>query len=148
MIPASQKSQHIDQLLTDYKIDVKWRDWWWDELGLAALNDRQVIIRPIRSFKTYVIALHEIGHLVGANKYDSCLEQEAQAWMWAARNSIIWSLRKHTYMQEMLMSHKAFAMNDKRFKIPGDGSAFDYMMYGKYIGDLDNYQYTYYGTTT
>lgn len=43
----------------------------------------EIAIPEIRGQVTYLIALHEIGHLVGAGRSAPRLEAEANAWVWA-----------------------------------------------------------------
>lgn len=52
---------------------------------------RTLLIRvpPIRGQVSYFVALHEIGHLVGAGRAGRRLEKEAAAWQWALANSIV-----------------------------------------------------------
>ena len=48
---------------------------------------RQIAIPPIRGQVSYFIALHEIGHLIGPGRSAPRLEAEANAWLWALRNT-------------------------------------------------------------
>lgn len=47
----------------------------------------EISIPPIKGQVSYFIALHEIGHLVGPGRSAPRLEAEANAWLWALRNS-------------------------------------------------------------
>jgi hypothetical protein len=47
----------------------------------------EIAIPPIKGQVTYFVALHEIGHLVGPGRSAPRLEAEANAWVWALRNS-------------------------------------------------------------
>jgi hypothetical protein len=47
----------------------------------------EIAIPEIRGQVTYLIALHEIGHLVGAGRSAPRLESEANAWVWALENT-------------------------------------------------------------
>lgn len=47
----------------------------------------EIAIPEIRGQVTYLIALHEIGHLVGAGRSAPRLEAEANAWVWALDNT-------------------------------------------------------------
>lgn len=46
-------------------------------------------IPPVRGQVTYLIALHEIGHLVGPGRSGTRLEREAAAWRYALRESLV-----------------------------------------------------------
>jgi len=48
---------------------------------------RLIRVPPIRGQVSYFVALHEIGHLVGAGRSGRRLEKEAAAWTWALANS-------------------------------------------------------------
>ena len=50
---------------------------------------RQIAVPEIRGQVSYFIALHEIGHLVGRGRSAPRLEAEANAWLWALRNSSV-----------------------------------------------------------
>ncbi len=52
---------------------------------------RTVAIRipPVRGQVTYLIALHEIGHLIGPGRSGTRLEKEAAAWRWALAEALV-----------------------------------------------------------
>lgn len=50
-------------------------------------GDLEIAIPEIRGQVTYLIALHEIGHLVGFGRSAPRLESEANAWIWALENT-------------------------------------------------------------
>jgi hypothetical protein len=50
---------------------------------------REIAIPEIRGQVSYFIALHEIGHLVGAGRSAPRLEAEANAWLWALQNCAV-----------------------------------------------------------
>lgn len=45
----------------------------------------EIAIPEIRGQVSYLIALHEIGHLIGPGRSAPRLESEANAWLWALR---------------------------------------------------------------
>jgi hypothetical protein len=47
----------------------------------------EIAVPEIRGQVTYLVALHEIGHLIGAGRSAPRLEAEANAWVWALENS-------------------------------------------------------------
>jgi hypothetical protein len=50
---------------------------------------REISVPPIKGQVTYFIALHEIGHLIGPGRSAPRLEAEANAWLWALRNTAV-----------------------------------------------------------
>lgn len=44
---------------------------------------REISIPPVRGQVSYFVALHELGHLIGAGRSAPRLEAEANAWIWA-----------------------------------------------------------------
>jgi len=54
-------------------------------------TERRLLIRipPVRGQVSYFVALHEIGHLVGDGRSGRRLEQEAAAWRYALRESVV-----------------------------------------------------------
>ncbi len=79
---------HIEQLCAAHDIElagssgrgraIRWRG-----------GRLQISIPPIRGQVSYFIALHEIGHLVGPGRSAPRLESEANAWLWALRNTAV-----------------------------------------------------------
>lgn len=57
--------------------------------GIAYRKDRRVTIPEIRGQVSYLVALHEIGHIVIRPEPPLRLQQEAAAWRWALDNSIV-----------------------------------------------------------
>ncbi len=68
----------------------------------AELDKNAILIKPIKSTITYVLCLHELGHLLSkkALKARQELMCEAYAWQWAERNAIVWNdvARRHRDM--------------------------------------------------
>lgn len=79
---------HVEELCDRYEIEltgssargraIRWRG------GRLAIS-----IPPIRGQVSYLIALHEIGHLVGPGRSAPRLEAEANAWLWALEHSAV-----------------------------------------------------------
>ena len=57
--------------------------------GRGRTRTLHIRIPPIRGQVTYLVALHEIGHLVGPGRSGTRLEKEAAAWRWAIEHSIV-----------------------------------------------------------
>jgi hypothetical protein len=57
--------------------------------GRGRTSTLHIRIPPIRGQVTYLVALHEIGHLVGPGRSGTRLEKEAAAWRWAVEHSLV-----------------------------------------------------------
>ena len=85
---VEQMEAHVEHLCAEHGIElsgasargraIRWRG------GRLAIS-----IPPIRGQVSYFIALHEIGHLVGAGRSAPRLEAEANAWLWALEHSAV-----------------------------------------------------------
>ena len=79
---------HVEELCDEYGIEIvgasrRGRATRWTG------GRRQISIPEIRGQVSYFVALHEIGHLVGAGRSAPRLEAEANAWLWALRNCAV-----------------------------------------------------------
>lgn len=84
----SELEAHIKTLCETHNITVQDRV---SGGGRSWKKTRTVSIKPIKSMKTYFIALHEIGHIVHPLGSGSGLrlEKEYYAWEWAIENSLV-----------------------------------------------------------
>ena len=57
--------------------------------GRASKRDRTISIKPVKTQRTYITALHEIGHIVGRGRSGTRLQQEAAAWQYVLDTSIV-----------------------------------------------------------
>ena len=73
---------HIFWLCRKHKIKIKFRPG----RGQASPSRRIIYIAPIRDKFSYLVALHEIGHIVSADSAHP-LTREVQAWKYAIRTS-------------------------------------------------------------
>lgn len=83
---VEQMEAHVERLCTEHGIELtgssaRGRAIRWRGGGL------EISIPPIRGQVSYFVALHEIGHLIGPGRSAPRLEAEANAWVWALRNS-------------------------------------------------------------
>jgi hypothetical protein len=79
---------HIEDLCRQYGIElvgssargraIRWRG-----------GRLEISIPPIRGQVSYLIALHEIGHLVGKGRSAPRLESEANAWLFALEHTVV-----------------------------------------------------------
>ncbi|HET7380956.1 MAG TPA: hypothetical protein VFJ24_13005 [Gaiellales bacterium] len=87
---SAQLDEHIAALCARHAID-----WSVGGRGRAEVvgsgKRRRYRIRtpPVRGQVSYLVALHEIGHLVGPGRSGTRLAKEAAAWHWALQTSNI-----------------------------------------------------------
>jgi len=81
-------TEHIKQLCKDNGIHIEWTDKFigeWPVAGALPKGPAVQIHEPTNDF-LYMVALHEIGHVMTDTKSDRQLEREARAWDWAVEN--------------------------------------------------------------
>jgi len=81
-------TEHIKQLCKDNGIHIEWTDKFIGEWPLAGALPKVPAIqihKPMNDF-LYMVALHEIGHVMTNHVSDRQLEREARAWDWAVEN--------------------------------------------------------------
>lgn len=76
--------RHVRQLLARHRISARLTYSCYEQ---AIPELREVRFQPIRGPWTYLIALHEIGHVVCKHKEGSTMHTEAAAWQWAVSHS-------------------------------------------------------------
>jgi hypothetical protein len=79
-------TNHVERLCIEHDIQIserKGRGAW------ARKRGRTISIRQVKTERTYIIALHEIGHIIGRNRSGRRLEQEAAAWDFVLEGSIV-----------------------------------------------------------
>ena len=76
---SSLAQAHIDEIIRAEALTVVAVDR--SDRARAWRRDRQIAIPPIRSRRTYFVALHELGHSLGPNP-SLRLDQEVAAWQW------------------------------------------------------------------
>jgi hypothetical protein len=57
--------------------------------GRAWRGQRRVRVPPVRGVTSYLVALHELAHVVGSGRSRRRLEQEVAAWRWALAQTIV-----------------------------------------------------------
>ena len=73
--------------------------------GNASRRGRFINIRPVKSAITYVVALHELGHILGPWQSQPRLYKEAGAWKWATENALVWTPVMQKTMVKSLNSY-------------------------------------------
>jgi len=116
-------AQHIQRLCDQHGVDIverKSRGAW------ARKRGRTISIRPVKTERTYIIALHEIGHIVGRNRSARRLEQEAAAWDFVLEQSIVpLSDASYAFILRCLDSYLRQAAHSRRsIVIPEKGHRF------------------------
>lgn len=77
---------HVMELVCTHRLNLSWSD---GISGHAIVPTRSVKIPPVESYVAYAIALHEIGHVVGAQGLGH--EREQLAWEWAIGHALTWT---------------------------------------------------------
>jgi hypothetical protein len=73
--------------------------------GFAAPTLREVQLAPVRGRPSYLVALHEIGHVLGPWQSRGTLYMEAGAWKWAKANHPSWGKTEDHFMWRGLLSY-------------------------------------------
>src|SRR3989442_12172074 len=94
-MPGSLTSQildrHIDVLCSEHAIlrEAGGRTGRAFQRGRGRRRTLHIRIAPVKGQVTYLVALHEIGHLVGRGRSGTRLEKEAEAWRYALDASLV-----------------------------------------------------------
>jgi len=80
---AVRLDRHARDLAAAHRVELVHRG-----RGLAYRRARRITVPPIRGRMSYLVALHELGHVVGPNPRLR-LEQEVAAWQWALAHTIV-----------------------------------------------------------
>src|SRR5947209_5267937 len=115
-------ARHVEDLGAEHGITVRERASYG---GWASKKSRTICIKPVKTQRSYVVALHEIGHIVGRGRSGTRLEQEAAAWRFVLDRSVV-ALAPATYarMQRYLESYLWKAERSRRLSVPDAASEF------------------------
>lgn len=80
---AERLERHARELAAAHGVELVHRG-----RGLAYRRLRRITVPPIRGRMSYLVALHELGHVLGPNPRLR-LEQEVAAWQWALAHAIV-----------------------------------------------------------
>lgn len=115
-------AKHVDTLCEKHAITVLERT---RHGGWAAKRQRTISIRPVKTQRTYIIALHEIGHIIGSGRGGKRLEQEAAAWEFVLQESIvILTPVSYVFVLKALDSYVARARRRRGMEVPGGEDPF------------------------
>jgi hypothetical protein len=104
--PATILADHVVSLCEKHGIRLYWcsRARWG---GAASENVMpRKWIPPIRSIRSYAVAMHEIGHVVGQHQQSrDVIVRERWAWKWTRANALMWNATAERYAKEALDTH-------------------------------------------
>ena len=120
-------AKHVEELCDKHQITILNRS---SHGGRASKRDRTISIKPVKTQRTYITALHEIGHLIGRGRSGTRLQQEAAAWQYVIDTALV-ALAPGTY-QAMLRflgtylkaSERAARRKTGRYILPKEGDTF------------------------
>jgi hypothetical protein len=107
-VTSDAMRMHIERLLTQYEI----HHYWITRMDKArALRDLVFGVRiwtpRIKGERTYALALHEIGHILGDGQ-DSpdVMTREREAWQWARANALKWTPKMERHAARCLLAYE------------------------------------------
>jgi hypothetical protein len=91
-VKVTEMKAHVRKLLRDNQItDLVLAPFAFKGLaGFSCKESREVILPQIRGRRSYLVCLHEVGHVLGPWQERSEMEMEAGAWKWAMENHHDW----------------------------------------------------------
>jgi hypothetical protein len=120
-------AKHVEELCEKHQITILNRS---SHGGRASKMDRTISIKPVKTQRTYITALHEIGHLIGRGRSGTRLQQEAAAWQYVLDTSIV-ALTPGTYRAMLRFlttylkaSERAARRNTGRYVLPKEDDPF------------------------
>jgi hypothetical protein len=120
-------AKHTEELCAEHQIAILNRS---SHGGRASKRDRTISIKPVKTQRTYITALHEIGHLIGRGRSGTRLQQEAAAWQYVIDTSIV-ELTPGTYRAMLRFlgtylkaSERAARWKTGRYILPEDSDPF------------------------
>src|SRR5258708_1675211 len=113
MNEVEQMECHVGMLCCEKDIIVIYKE---GADGRAFRKMRGIRIPPIKSQITYVIALHDIGHIIGKGRSKRRLESEGAAWQYVLDTTIV-PLRKATYRRMLKYLDSYLTHNEARMAI-------------------------------
>ncbi|HEX8919092.1 MAG TPA: hypothetical protein VF898_11360 [Chloroflexota bacterium] len=117
-----EMARHIEQLCREHSIQMVEYN---GRRSFALPARRAIYIRPIKTQRTYIIALHEIGHIVGRGRSGRRLEGEAAAWEYVLQTTMApLSAASYRFMLRALESYVARAKRRKGMVLPAQESRF------------------------
>jgi len=115
-ISVKEMADHVKKLLAEYKLTLK-----DGREGRAWHRTKTVRLSPVKSVVTYLVALHEIGHVVYPKAHNGTrLDKEYHAWQWALGRSIVRTLTPQAArtIHKSLYSYVRWARSRQHRKVP------------------------------
>lgn len=107
--------RHVLTLAKRYGIAVK-QTARTEEECLAWKRARKVQILPVSNYRTYILALHELAHVIFPVPVLT-LDREIQAWKGARKIAAFWTREANSVARECLVSYLEFYKGDKRVRV-------------------------------
>lgn len=119
-VSHSDLINHIDDLVKTFNLKVETAYNPAD--SYARRSVRTICIPYIVDIETYFTCLHEIAHCVYSKAwYETTMDNECHAWLWAYKNSIISADKKCIKMIEnSLQGYYNYVKRDRRFRYDVD----------------------------
>ena len=127
MAQASDIAKHVDELCAEHQITILSRS---SHGGRASKRDRTISIKPVKTQRTYIVALHEIGHIVGRGRSGTRLQQEAAAWQYVLDTSVValapgtYRAMRHFLTTYLKASERAARRKTGRYILPKEDDPF------------------------
>jgi len=104
-LPLTEARAQVFKLCADNHISIIFSKARQDFTAL--LDARAILIKPIKSTITYVLCLHEVGHILNPRALNAVneLAAEAQAWKWAQANALYWNTTAEAQKNQCLHSY-------------------------------------------
>lgn len=116
MALGDRLATHVEILCAENDIQMVERSSYG---GVAFKRSRTIRIKPVKTQRTYIVALHEIGQVIGANRSGRRLEKEAAAWDFVLKQTIIpLSRASYAQMLKYLNSYLLRAQWSNRMTVP------------------------------
>jgi hypothetical protein len=120
-ISINDMVDHVESLCRSHEIALYYLQNR-SEKSYALREVSEIFVAPIKSAVSYVVALHEIGHVLGRHQESRrCMVRERWAWDWAKRNALVWTpvMEKHADGSLKWYADGGAAIVDQNWQSPG-----------------------------
>jgi len=131
----AQMAAHVEKLVKEHKLKTKGSN----RGGRAWHKSKTISIPPVKSLVTYLLALHEIAHVVYPKAHNGTrLEKEYRAWQWTLAHSLVRKLTPQACrgIHDRLNSYVEWAKNRQHRKVPPKLPAEDHSIW-KLLAQLE-----------
>src|SRR5579871_914004 len=98
-------ARHVRELGERYDIFIHYHNECEHARAFSFSNEIETPF--IVSYRTYAIAMHELGHLLGHGQDRGCLSAERGAWTWARNHALMWTAEMQSEMDACQSWYKA-----------------------------------------